>query len=141
MCASASSRLKLVIAGTCAAALLLNACSRSPETASAPPPAAAPPGTPAPATTQPDPAAAQAALAAQTQAAQTWEPSALDELLAPIALYPDALVGQILAASTNAQEVLDAGNWLIDNPNVKGKELDAATEKLGFTPPVRALVQ
>ena len=134
-----SSRVKLVaLAVGCL--LSLAACNRpTPTTTAAPPPA---PAQAAPADgAQADPAVTQAALAAQTRAAQSWEPSALDDLLAPIALYPDALVGQILAASTNAQEVLDAGNWLLDNQNLTGKELDAATEKLGFSPAVRALVQ
>lgn len=131
------SREKWVVAPACLllVSLALLACNRSPETAARSTPDPSPP-----AATQPDPAAAQAALAAQTRAAQSWEPSALDDLLAPIALYPDALVGQILAASTNAQEVLDAGNWLLDNQDLKGDALDTATEKLGFGPAVRSLV-
>ena len=59
---------------------------------------------------------------AVTQA--SWAPDALEELLAPIALYPDALLGQILAASVNSQEVLDAGNWLVQNPDLEGQALD-----------------
>jgi hypothetical protein len=74
-----------------------------------------------------------------TQAA--WAPDALDELVAPIALYPDQLVGQILAASVNTQEVLDAGNWLLQNQSLKGEQLDAAAQKAGFGPATRALVQ
>ena len=81
--------------------------------------------------------AATPALAV-TEAA--WTPEALDELLAPIALYPDQLVGQILAASVNAQEVLDAGNWLLQNENLTGAPLDTAAQKAGFGPAVRALV-
>src|SRR4029450_7557333 len=50
-----------------------------------------------------------------TEGAASWTPRALDELLPPIALYPDAVLGQVLSASTNSQEVLDAGNWLLDN--------------------------
>ncbi len=137
MCASGAN-LQLVAVAT---ALLLVACNRSPETAATPPantngaqPAAT---TAAPVEGQADPALAKA----QAQAAQSWEPSALDELLAPIALYPDALVGQVLAASANAQEVLDAGNWLLDNQDLQGNELDAAAGKLGFSPAVRSLVQ
>ena len=82
--------------------------------------------------------AATPALAV-TEAA--WTPDALDELVAPIALYPDQLVGQILAASVNAQEVLDAGNWLLQNQNLKGAQLDTAAQNAGFGPAVRALVQ
>lgn len=76
---------------------------------------------------------------AVTQA--SWAPDALEELLAPIALYPDQLLGQILAASVNSQEVLDAGNWLLQNENLKGNELDAAAQKAGFGPAMRSLVQ
>jgi hypothetical protein len=76
---------------------------------------------------------------AVTQAA--WAPDALDELVAPIALYPDQLVGQILGASVNTQEVLDAGNWLLQNQTLKGDQLDAAAQKAGFGPATRALVQ
>ena len=81
--------------------------------------------------------AATPALAV-TQA--SWAPDALDELVAPIALYPDQLLGQILAASVNAQEVLDAGNWLLQNENLKGDQLDAAAQKAGFGAAARALV-
>ena len=81
--------------------------------------------------------AATPALAV-TQAA--WTPDALDELLAPIALYPDQLLGQVLAASVNAQEVLDAGNWLLQNESLKGDQLDAESKKAGFGPATRALV-
>jgi hypothetical protein len=71
----------------------------------------------------------------------SWSPDAIEELVAPIALFPDPLVGQILAASVNPQEVLDAGNWLLDNKNLKGNDLDVAAEKAGFGPAMRALVQ
>jgi Protein of unknown function (DUF3300) len=71
----------------------------------------------------------------------TWTPEALEELLAPIALYPDSVLEQVLVASTNPQEVLDAGNWLFDNKALKGKALDEAADEKGFTPPVLALVQ
>jgi len=73
--------------------------------------------------------------------AQTWTPEALEELLAPIALYPDPVLSQMLIASTNPQEVLDAGNWLLQNTELKGKALDDAAATVGFTPPIRALVQ
>ena len=81
------------------------------------------------------------ATAAMPVTQASWAPDALDELVAPIALYPDQLVGQILAASVNTQEVLDAGNWLLQNQNLKGAQLDTAAQKAGFGPAVRALVQ
>jgi hypothetical protein len=86
------------------------------------------------------PAGSSAATALPVTQA-SWAPDALDELVAPIALYPDQLVGQILAASVNTQEVLDAGNWLLQNQNLKGDPLDAAAQKAGFGPATRALVQ
>jgi hypothetical protein len=72
---------------------------------------------------------------------QSWTPEALEELLAPVALYPDPVLSQLLIASTNPQEVLDAGNWLLQNASLKGPALDDAAAAVGFTPPVRALVQ
>jgi hypothetical protein len=95
---------------------------------------ASPTGTTEPVT--PPPAAPALAV---TQA--SWSPDALEQLVAPIALYPDQLVGQILAASVNSQEVLDGGNWLLQNENIKGNALDAAAQKAGLGPAMRALVQ
>jgi len=70
-----------------------------------------------------------------------WSPEALEALLAPVALYPDPVLTQVLMASTNPQEVLDAGNWLIANPELEDKALDQAAEAAGFTPPMRGLMQ
>jgi hypothetical protein len=116
-------------------ALLLAGCEKTPNQPSAPTAATAPEATPAaPATA---PATAPPAANAQT----SWTPTQLDELLAPIALYPDALIGQILTASTNTQEVLDGGNWLLQNSQLKGDQLDAAAKKVGFSAAMRALLQ
>ena len=71
----------------------------------------------------------------------SWTPEALEELLAPVALYPDVVLGHVLTASTNPQEVLDAGNWLIENQDLPGDKLDSEAGKLGLSPSVRALVQ
>ena len=71
----------------------------------------------------------------------SWTPEALEELLAPIAIYPDVVLGHVLTASTNPQEVLDAGNWLIENQDLAGSALDDEAGKLGLSPSVRALVQ
>ena len=110
------------------------------------PPAAEPAATPAAAA----PAAAPETAAATTPAAAdagapatpaSWTPEALEELLAPVALYPDPVLSQVLIASTNPQEVLDAGNWLLQNEQLEGDALDQAARAAGFTPPVRALVQ
>jgi hypothetical protein len=47
----------------------------------------------------------------------------LQELVSPIALYPDVLVAQILAGSTYPTQVVEADRWLKDNPNVTGDQL------------------
>jgi hypothetical protein len=72
---------------------------------------------------------------------QTWTEEAMEALLAPIALYPDPVLSQVLMASTDPQQVLDAGNWLIDHPQLADKALDQAATAAGFTPTMRALMQ
>lgn len=98
--------------------------------------------------TDPLPAASKAANITPAQLPPTpavtqasWAPDALEELLAPIALYPDQLLTQILAASVNTQEVLDGGNWLLDHQNLQGDALDAAARQAGFGAAMRALLQ
>ena len=66
-------------------------------------------------------------------------PAALDHLLAPVALYPDALLMQVLAASLDSQEVLDGGNWLLENKSLEGTALDDAAKKAGFGAAMTAL--
>jgi hypothetical protein len=110
---------------------MLTGCGEKAET---PTPALAAPTPPAAAA---QPTAAAPGAPAATQVA--WQPAALDELLAPIALYPDALLGKILAASQDPQQVLDGGNWLLENQKLNGKALDEAAEGAGFGPQMRAL--
>ena len=69
-------------------------------------------------------------LPAQQQKAAA--PQGIDALTAPIALYPDALIAQVLDASTNPAEVQDFSNWLKQNTNLKGSELQEAASKAGF---------
>ncbi len=132
-------RRKLAIALAFGVATALAGCGSKQEpaatTTAVAPPAAAPEAAPA------APAAAPTPITAADVANATWTPEALEELLAPIALYPDPVLSQVLIASTNPQEVLDAGNWLIANEGLKGKALDDGAAKAGFTPPIRALVQ
>jgi hypothetical protein len=119
-----------------AATLQLQGCSeKQPPAASVAPPAEQPAAQPADATSvPPDTAKPDAAQVA-------WSAESLEELLAPVALYPDPVLAQVLATSTNPQEVLDAGNWLLQNQDLKGKQLEAAATTAGFTPPMIALVQ
>jgi len=67
-----------------------------------------------------------AASFSQTGNSPAMTADQLDKLLAPVALYPDALLMQVLAASVNSQEVLDGGNWLLQNKSLEGDQLDSA---------------
>src|SRR6202012_2122 len=60
--------------------------------------------------------------AACAQGAPKLSTQQLDSLTAPIALYPDALLAQVLMAATFPQEVQQAADWSKANPNVKGDE-------------------
>lgn len=67
------------------------------------------------------------------------DPAALDKVLAPIALYPDALVAQILMCSTNVTKVRDLQAFIQKNKNLKGTALQEAAGKQGFDPSYVAL--
>jgi hypothetical protein len=64
----------------------------------------------------------------------------LDQMLAPIALYPDSLLSQILMASTYPLEVVEAARWSKANPNTKGAEAVKAVEQNSWDPSVKSLV-
>ncbi|HEV7324433.1 MAG TPA: DUF3300 domain-containing protein [Bosea sp. (in: a-proteobacteria)] len=64
----------------------------------------------------------------------------LDALLAPIALYPDALLAQLLMASTYPLEVVQADRWVAANKKLKGDQLKAAAEKQPWDASVKSLV-
>ena len=67
-------------------------------------------------------------------------PDQLDQLLAPVALYPDALLAQICAASTDPQQVLDTDNWVHQNQGLTGQARTDAAQAQGFDPAFIALV-
>jgi uncharacterized membrane protein YgcG len=68
-------------------------------------------------------------------------PEQLQQLVAPIALYPDALVAQILAASAYPTQIVEAERFLQQNPDLKGKDLGDAVDKQDWDPSVKALTQ
>ena len=70
----------------------------------------------------------------------TFKPEELDQLLAPIALYPDALLAQIFMASTYPLEVVQADRWVRQNQQLQGDALTAALEKQPWDPSVKSLV-
>jgi hypothetical protein len=63
----------------------------------------------------------------------------LDQLVAPIALYPDSLVAQVLAGSTFPAEVVEADRWLQANPDLKGDALAQAVDQQTWDPSIKAL--
>ena len=65
----------------------------------------------------------------------------LQQLVAPIAIYPDALVSQILAASTYPTEIVEADRWVQEHPNLKGKDLADAVDQQPWDPSIKALTQ
>jgi hypothetical protein len=64
----------------------------------------------------------------------------LDQLLAPIALYPDSLIAQILMASTYPLDVVNAARFAKQNANLKGDALTKALEAQSWDPSVKSLV-
>jgi hypothetical protein len=71
---------------------------------------------------------------------QALAPDQLDDLVAPIALYPDPLVSQILVASTYPLELVQASQWLQQNPGLTGAALTQAAEQQNWDPSIQALV-
>jgi len=76
----------------------------------------------------------------QQAAQQVWSPQELNNLVAPIALYPDPLLGQLLVACTYPLEIVEANQWLQRNRNLSGQELMDAVKQLPWDPSVQALV-
>ena len=66
-------------------------------------------------------------------------PEQLQQLVAPIALYPDSLVAQILAASTFPEQVVEADRWVQAHPDLKGDALGHAVDQQTWDPSVKAL--
>jgi hypothetical protein len=71
---------------------------------------------------------------------QSLPPQQLENLVAPIALYPDPLLGQVLAASTYPVELVEAQQWLQANGNLHGQELTDAARQQNWDASVQALV-
>src|SRR6266581_6036755 len=99
--------------------------------------------------TRPSLVFAQEPRSAQSQVMTTTSPTAqeapkipddqLDSLVAPIALYPDPLLGQTLAASTYPLEVIQLQQWMDRNKNLKDKALADAVQKQNWDPSVQAM--
>jgi uncharacterized membrane protein YgcG len=92
--------------------------------------------------TDTQPAAEVVAPQSSSEAPQAaWSPDELNQLVAPIALYPDALVAQIVAAASYPTEVGEADQWIQQQSDLKGAELAKAADAQSWDPSVKALTQ
>jgi len=71
--------------------------------------------------------------------ASGFDTEQLEQLVAPIALYPDALLMQILMASTYPLEIVEADRWISGQPDLKGDALDEALLDKDWDPSVKSL--
>jgi hypothetical protein len=81
-----------------------------------------------------------AAPVAFSQAQENYSQADLDRMLAPVALYPDPLLSQILMASTYPVEVEEAAQWSRANPGLTGDDAVRAAEPMDWDPSVKSLV-
>ena len=82
----------------------------------------------------------QPAGASPNDSRKLLTPGQIDSLVAPVALYPDPILSQVLVAATYPLEVVEAGRWLSANSNLKGKELADAAAKQPWDASVQGLV-
>jgi hypothetical protein len=73
-------------------------------------------------------------------AQKSLKPAELDQLVAPIALYPDTLLSEVLMASTYPLEIVEAERWVSANKNLKGDELKTAVGKQDWDDSIKSLV-
>ena len=119
----------LCSAGLFAASGVMFVKSRATEPVAPAPVAQQPAAPPAAPAAQPAPVVAPAYTAAQ-----------IDQWVAPIALYPDALLSQILMASTYPANVIQAAQWSKDNPKLQGDAAIQAVANQPWDPSVKSLV-
>ena len=81
-----------------------------------------------------------ASTAAPPAASAAFTPEQLEQLAAPVALYPDPLLAQVLMASTYPLEIVQAARFVKDNPNLKGDQLDEKLKEQTWDDSVKSLV-
>jgi hypothetical protein len=84
---------------------------------------------------------AQSPPAGNSTSAAPLSADDLQQLVAPIALYPDALVAQVLAAATFPDQVAQSSQWLQQNSDLSGQALMQAVDKQAWDPSVKALTE
>jgi len=88
----------------------------------------------------PSPSAAFAQPEVSVQGKPAFTQQELDQMLAPIALYPDSLLSQILMAATYPLEVVEAARWSRAHSDIKGDQAVKAVEQNDWDPSVQSLV-
>jgi uncharacterized membrane protein YgcG len=86
------------------------------------------------------PAAQPSAAPAAGNRTPPFKKEELEQILAPIALYPDALLAQIFMASTYPLEIVEAARWSKEHPDVKGDAVAGAVQSQTWDPSVKSLV-
>jgi hypothetical protein len=117
---------------------MVTGCSRGDDQPAAAPSTQAEPSVVATAVPAAPPPAAAAEPGPPPGAASAQE---LQELVSPIALYPDVLVAQILAGSTYPAQVVEADRWLKQNPNLNGDQLANQVNQQDWDPSIKSLTQ
>ena len=84
--------------------------------------------------------AAPVISASQQPAAETFPAEQIEQMVAPIALYPDALLAQVFMAATYPLDIVQADRWLEDHGDLEGEALQTAADEEGWDPSVQALV-
>src|SRR6266568_417843 len=85
--------------------------------------------------------ALQADPSSQPPQAAQQSAEQLQQLVAPIALYPDGLIAQILPAATYPDQIVEAGNWISQHKELQGDQLAKEVDKQSWDPSVKALAQ
>src|SRR5216684_2636675 len=129
----------LVIAILIATSSMLGGCSRGDSESSPAPSAQVQPSTSATMAPTVSPPAGAAEPPGPPPGAATAQE--LQELVSPIALYPDVLVAQILAASTYPPQVEQANQWRKEHPDLSGDQLAAGVNPQPWDPSVKSLTQ
>lgn len=81
----------------------------------------------------------QPAAPAEASAGDEFDTEHLEQLVAPIALYPDALLMQIMMAATYPLEIVEADRWIRDKPELTGDALEEALLEKNWDPSVKSL--
>ena len=91
-------------------------------------------------TTTPRPASPAAPVSTAPAADGTFSQAQIDQMMAPIALYPDSLLSQVLMAATYPADVAEAAKWSKANPQQSGDAAVRAVENQSWDPSVKSLV-